>query len=288
MCSAASLAFEKIASVATETERNRLDHILPQGYLEGFTIPSKQGRLCVFDIKRRRWFESSPVRVAAQYGYYDYSESSEPEATADQAFAEFEVTFPPLVRELVARNFSGWERHIEFLVRYAQMLRARSDLFRQEVMNEASNATFLKVEEILSGNKIRYTEMDIRNDPARDTCFKNMSITKMRAEIEKGAGFFAGWNWHLRLTDDVANPVITADNPITLIGFGATATREEALNRHDTLLMFPVCWQACLVASQQEFEERASIPPEMQERMYRLYLNQADGRFAYSPHPVGC
>ena len=91
-----------------------------------------------------------------------------------------------------------------------------------------------------------------------------MSITKMRAEIEKGgAGFFAGWKWHLRLTDDVTNPVIPADNPITLIRFG-TATREEALNHHDTLLMFPVCWQACLVASRQELEGLASMSPEMQ------------------------
>jgi hypothetical protein len=279
------MVFEKVVSVTAQTERNRLDHILPQGYLEGFTIPSKQGRLWVFDIERRRWFESSPGRVAAQRGYYDYSEGGQPEATADQAFTEFENNFPPLRRELVASDFSGWERHLEFLVRYAQMLRARSKLFRQEILNEASGATFLKVEEVLSGNEIRYSELDMQNDPARDTFFKNMSITKMRTEIEKGAGFFAGWKWHLRLADDVTNPVITADNPITLIGFGP-ASREEALKHHDTLLMFPVCWKACLVASRQQFEERAPMPPQMQEGIYRLYLNQADGRFAYSPHQV--
>ena len=35
-------------------QRNRLDHILPQGYLEGFTSPSnsKEGRLWVFNIER--------------------------------------------------------------------------------------------------------------------------------------------------------------------------------------------------------------------------------------------
>jgi hypothetical protein len=85
--------------------------------------------------------ESSPGSVAAERGYYDYSEASEPDATADQAFAEFETSFPPLIRELVANAFSGWMKHCDFLVRYSQMLRARSDLFRQEVLKQASAAS---------------------------------------------------------------------------------------------------------------------------------------------------
>jgi len=92
--------------------RNRLDHILPQGYLEGFTSPEKPGRLWVFNIERGSWFESDPGRVAAERGYYDYSEASEPGATADQAFAEFETNFPPIIRELVASimvpRYAGW------------------------------------------------------------------------------------------------------------------------------------------------------------------------------------
>jgi hypothetical protein len=152
-------------------KRNRLDHILPQGYLEGFNTPSKQGRLWVFDTKRRRWFASSPANVAAERGYYDYSEGSQPAATADHAFGQFEKSFPPLRRELVAANFSGWKTHVDFLVRYAQMLRARSVLFRQEVFKEANESTFLRIEEV-SGNKIRYSELNMQNDPARGTLFQ--------------------------------------------------------------------------------------------------------------------
>jgi hypothetical protein len=278
-------------------DRNRLDHILPQGYLEGFTVPSKQGRLWVFNIERGNWFESSPGSVAAERGYYDYSDGAAPDATADQAFAEFESSFPPIRRELVAGNFSGWTKHRDFLVRYSQMLRARSDLFRQEVLNQASNATFLKVEEVLqtrpsatrpgeTETQIRYSEVEMQSDPQRDAFFKNMSITKMRAEIDKGAGEFAGWHWHLRITQDVAHPVITGDSAVALIGFGHPS-REEAMKHHDTLFVFPVCWQACLVGCRQEFEETDNIPATMLAQLHQMYLDEAGSRFAYSPHRLG-
>jgi hypothetical protein len=190
-------------------ERDRRDHILPQGYLEGFTIPSKPGRLWVHDIERRDWFESSPKAVAAERGYYDYSEGSKPDATADQAFAEFEIDFPPLVRDLVASGFADWTKHVDFLVRYSQMIRARSSLFRQETLQQANHSTFLQVEEVLEVGpnpdrpgetltRIRYSECE--RPP--EAYLKNMTITNMRSEIAKGAGEFAGWNWHVRVTDE--------------------------------------------------------------------------------------
>ena len=147
-------------------ERNRLDHILPRGYLDGFTFPSKERRLWVFNIVQRRWFESSPGSVAAAHGYYDYSERSSPDATADEAFAEFESNFPTLRRELVACNFVGWTKHRDFLVRYSQMLRARSELFREEVLKEAHDTTCLKVDEVLetrpSATKLGETEFHVK------------------------------------------------------------------------------------------------------------------------------
>ena len=47
----------------------------------------------MFNIERGNWFESSPGSVAAERAFYDYSDGSEPDATADQAFAEFENIF---------------------------------------------------------------------------------------------------------------------------------------------------------------------------------------------------
>lgn len=274
-------------------DRNRLDHILPQGYLEGFTSPSREGPLWVFDIERRKWFESNPRSVAAERAYYDYSEGSEPDATADQAFKEFETNFPPLRQELVASNFSGWTKHRELLVRYSQMLRARSDLFRQEVLKEADHATFLKVEEVLQTRsdpnkpgqtecQIKFSAAEMQSNANRAVFFKNLSITKMRMEIGKGAGEFAGWNWGLRFTEDVTKPVITGDNAVALVGFGHSS-REEAMRDQDTLFIFPICWQACLIGRRHKIDETDAFQPTALSDLYPLYLNEAGGRFAHSP-----
>src|ERR1022692_1535791 len=204
---------ENIATVTLQKgiDRNRLDHILPRGYLEGFTIPAKENRLYAFNIEQRTWFETSPGNVSAEHGFYDYSKGATPDATADEAFADFETLFPVLRRELVAATFFEWTKHRDFLVRYSQMLRARSKLFREEMLDEANHATFLKIEEVLETRsspdkpgetevKVRYSDFDPQNDPHRDALFKNLSITKMREEIKKGAGEFAGWHWCLRFT----------------------------------------------------------------------------------------
>ena len=132
-------------------------------------------------------------------------------------------------------------KHRDFLVRYSQMLRARSDLFRQEVLKQ-------------------YSDFEMQGNARRDALFKNMSITKMRTEIGKGAGEFAGWHWHLRSTEDVTKPVITGDNAVALIGSGHPS-REEAMKYQDTLFVFPICWQACLIGSRQEFDETDIIQP---------------------------
>lgn len=54
-----------------KTKSNRLDHVLPQGYLDGFTNPSSQGQVCVFDRQQHRWFNTGTARVGAIRGFYD-------------------------------------------------------------------------------------------------------------------------------------------------------------------------------------------------------------------------
>jgi hypothetical protein len=278
-------------------DRNRLDHILPRAYLEGFTIPSKEERLCVFDIEQRRWLETGTGNVAASHGFYDYSLGGQPDATADQAFNEFEDNFPPLRRDLLATNFSCWTKHRDFLIRYSQMLRARSTLFREQVLKQADSSTFLTLGEVLQTRpsvdrpgeidvQYRYSDLKPETDERRNALFKNLSITEMRAEIAKGAGEFTGWHWCLRFTMDVANPLITSDNAVGLIGFGPPSLA-EAMKHPESLFVFPLCWQACLIGSPRRFDvETDAIAPSLLGEFQRLYLNENDCRFAYSPHPV--
>jgi hypothetical protein len=66
--------------------RNRKDHILPQGYLDGY--PS-QRPVAVFHIKEQRWFPKKPDGVGYKPGFYDYSDGVKHDQTADQAFREY-------------------------------------------------------------------------------------------------------------------------------------------------------------------------------------------------------
>jgi hypothetical protein len=267
---------------STSPARNRRDHILPKGYLTGFTDTGREdGRLYAINVDRQSWFTTSPASVASQRGYYDYSENASPDATADQAFEEFESKFPPLRRELVTSGFSDWTKHREFLVSYSQMLRARSELFRQEALEQVNNSTLLTVAEV-KPTSLTYTEFDPQDDE-RLSLFKNLTITKMREEIKRGAGDFAGWHWCLRFTSDIAMPVVTADNAIALIGTGPQS-RDDAMRHPDTIFVFPICWQACLIGSTRKFDtETEAIHPSLLAEFHKLYLTQSGCRFAYSP-----
>lgn len=71
-------------------QRNRLDHLLPQGYLEGFTNPSVEGELWVLDVSNSRWFPTGTAAVGAIKGFYDYSPEANPTELADNVFRTLE------------------------------------------------------------------------------------------------------------------------------------------------------------------------------------------------------
>jgi hypothetical protein len=80
----------------------------------------------------------------------------------------------------------------------------------------------------------------------------------------------------------MATPLITADNAVGLIGFGPKS-REEAMSHPETIFVFPVCWQACLIASVKEYEETEAIPAPLLAEIHKFYRTRSDSRFAYSP-----
>ena len=115
----------------------------------------------------------------------------------------------------------------------------------------------------------------------RDTLFRNLTITTMRAEIAKGAAFFSNLHWCLRLAVDVANPVITGDDAV--IVEGKAPTLEAALTDGGTLILFPLCRHACLVGSPAKFEvETEAFQAFDLKRLQALYL-RGRCRFSYSP-----
>jgi Protein of unknown function (DUF4238) len=260
--------------------RGRLDHLLPQGYLEGFTNPSTPGRLSVFSIERQRWFESTPRKVAAINGFYDYSPDSASDQTADQAFKEFEDRFPNVRRELVASGFSGWQSHLDFLLRYAQMLRARSELFREQTVTNARQQRIVRVKEVLNETTLSYEELT-ETVEEREKIFRNMAITTMRREIAKGAALFSALHWCLRMAPAVTDPVVTGDDAVLVQH--KTPTLEAALTDANTLVFFPICRHACLIGSPAKFNLETEAFDFRDQKVLQSRYVKGECRFAYSP-----
>ena len=266
------------------TPRGRLDHRLPQSFLDGF-LGQDATQLWIYDRERKRWFEAISGQVAAERGFYDYSLGSVPDQTADDAFQELESKFPTVRTELILTNSSGWETHREFLFTYAQMLRARTELFRQQVLEEARTQPMLRIAEVLPPDpvtghtRLRYEELT-ETDEDREVLYRNRSITTMRAEIAQGAAHFRKLHWCLRLAPDPADPVITSDCPVIAQG---RASAETMFDDPNTLVFFPLCRQACLVGSPARFQRETDTFHSTDLQLMRSLFLEADCRFAYAP-----
>jgi len=261
--------------------RGRRDHLLPQGYLAGFCDPNR-GSLWVHDRQKHQWFATGTRRVAAIRGFYDYSEGSDADQSADDAFRALEDEFPRVVRDLASDDYRNWESRLEFLLRFGNMLRARSELFRREDVESSKTGRWFRVEEVVE----RGPQTGLRVAPCNpgDVFLRNKAITDMRAEIAKGAGVFSDLNWCLRVSRDCADPVVTSDNAIILDG--TAPTRDEAQRHPDTLFFFPISAQACLIGSPSSFGVKydSFIPSDLR-RLHSIYRHSG-GRFIYSPSRI--
>lgn len=263
------------------TQKGRRDHYLPQGYLRGFIDPARENEsqpLWKLDITHKQWSERSTKQVGHITGFYDYAgEGPEVECLppADDAFLELENKFPIVREELLflkRKRFRNWTKHLPFLLRYMDMLRARSPMYfdHREV---AWKATPTWIIEKVDGNKITLKSME--GSPPPDTFIRNRTIFQMREEIQKkGASLLWDFNWALRYTESVHEPFVTSEAPFVaemLPGVSAT----EALQHPDTLLYFPVCWQVCLFGSLRRFDvgtdKLGSHDMEVSRRKYRLF-----------------
>ncbi len=270
-------------------ERNRLDHILPQGYLEGFTNPRHPGNLSIYNCKRRIWFESGTRGVCAERGFYDFSIGTNPPLTADKAFKELESGFPKLRRELAVNGFAGWEQHLEFLLTFAQMLRARSRLFREHVISSGQNLTMGRVDKVTpvpSKNRPGEFDSEVKFTPIgkgaeRDRALKNKSIMDMCAEIAKGPDWMGRLNWCVRLACDSTDPVVTADDAI--IATGSIPALSAAFFDQHTRVFFPICWQACLIGSPSKPANLTGLFETAALSDIRSLYMTSPRRFAYSP-----
>jgi hypothetical protein len=267
-------------------KKNRKDHYLPQSYLKGFIDPERmnhQQPLWHFDVPSGVWSERSPREIGYRHGFYDYASTEAGLETADNAFAELERTYPVVRRELISGNFKNWKDHRDFLLRYAQMMRARSLLFFDQKHAEGKNLRAWTIEEI-SPDRTSVKVRSVEPQPLPADFIRNWTITEMRTEIQKGAAWLNDLNWALRYCESVADPFVISEIP--LMAQGPCPTSEEAMRHPDTVLFFPLCWQACLVGSRQFFHVETGVFLEQDMRTARrMYREKAD-LFILSPTKV--
>jgi hypothetical protein len=241
-----------------EIKKGRRDHYLPQGYLRGFIDPAREGEsqpLWLLDVRYNKWSMKSTKQVAHGEGIYDYAGDS-PELenleTADEAFSELENGFPLIREKLIADNFRNWKRHRRFLFKFMQMLRARSPLFFEQKQAEGRALQTWAVKEVHpDGKTITLDSMEPKPPP--DAFIKNRTILHMREEIKKGAAWLWDLHWALRYCDLPCAPFVMTEAPFLAAG-NRPGEIGQMLRQPETLLYFPICWQACLFGSRVRFD----------------------------------
>lgn len=265
---------------------NRRDHYLPQGYLRGFVDPerAKLSRpLWCFHLHTKKWRERSPKEIGYIDGFYDYGIDNTVAEHPDITFKRLENDFPRIRNRILDDGLASWINHKEFLLAYMQMIRARSPLFFDQWREQAKTIRLSTVTEVLpNGHGVKVDSLEGR--PMTNGEIQNWTISKMREEIKKGPDWLKDFHWALRYTESPEDPVITAEQPVVSIGTSRDAA--TAITDPETLIYFPICWQAFLFGSVRRFDvETDKFHPETLERVRRAYIE--NGRnFLVSPQKL--
>ena len=204
-------------------------------------------------IPYKKWSMKSTKQVAHEEAFYDYvgeEDALKTVETADEAFLELENAFPSIRAKLLSRGFKNWHDDIGFLLRYMQMIRARSPLFFAQKEEEGKSLLASVIMEVHPDGK---TLTVGEPAPLPAPLIKNRAITQMREEIAKGADWLWDFNWAIRYCESVVAPFVTTEAPFIIEG--PTTDIVQAIKHPDTLLVFPLCWQACLFGSLQRFHK---------------------------------
>jgi hypothetical protein len=269
----------------TQPKSGRKDHYLPESYLRGFIFPSREPSnrlLWVYYPEKRRWKEMTPASIGYGHGFYDPIGDPTDLVPADDVFSRLENDFHRVRGELIMENFRNFQDHLEFLLQYVNMLRARSPLFFTQVMGAHRLdrlATVLAVNE--EGRRITLDSLE--GKPAPDTWVRNRTLQEMREEIEKGSQ--ADWarelNWCVRTATE-SLPVITAQH--ALIYLGPNGTKPDA---RDVIFYFPICWQACLIGAKFKWHTKVDeFDSGWLGKLHQIYFAN-EKEFIVSPRKLG-
>jgi hypothetical protein len=267
-------------------KRNRRDHYVPQGYLRGFIDPlrvASQQPLWHFDVHQQVWSERSTREIGYRIGLYDYGSVNDTLESADDTFKSLENSFPLIRGELISTNFENWMEHRDFLLHYMQMIRARSILFFEQKYAEGKNLRALVVDKVNPDGRSA-TVRSLTPSELPDDFIKNWTITEMRTEIQQGAAWLRDFDWAIRYCSSVNEPFVSSESPFMVYGPGLNV--EENVLHPDSLVFFPLCWQACLVGSRRAFDVKRDVFLQEDMRTFRRMYRKSARLFVVSPRQL--
>ena len=120
--------------------------------------------------------------------------------------------------------------------------------------------------------------------PLPEQAIRNFTISKMLQDVRGGASWMTQLDWCLRYTDDENDPYCTTDQAVYVIGTVEHMPISMDLLRHpDTVVIFPLCWQACLFGSTRRFDKPYDRADPRQLQSIRNEQKQYANRFVVSP-----
>jgi hypothetical protein len=217
--------------------------------------------------------------IGYEIGFYDFANDSIDAEHADVTFKTLEDEFPVLRRELVATGFQDWTEHLDFLRLYMHMIRVRSPLYFSQTKQGLESTRLHTITSVdHATNRVTVDSMSGRLMTAAEK--HDHTLRLMRQEFKKGIGWLQDFHWTLRVTEDPNDPIIAGDHPLAVRADGPL---EAAMQRTNTWLFFPLCWQACLVGNRLPWVKDIEPFAPDKLRVYRRTVAEFAQEFVVSP-----
>jgi hypothetical protein len=271
----------------------RKDHWLPQCYMQGFIGPSRKDEprpLYCFEKETQQWRAVSTKEIGQGEGFYDYAEGTDYDAVThpDSVFGRLEKQWRSK-RELMGRDkFASWARHKDLLIEFMHMLRARSPMAMEEQRTVVSSYRVATITEIFphpTDPNLTGVKVDTMTPyPMPAPAVRNTVIGQMLADVQASVLWPKNMDWCLRYTEDENNPYAATDQAVIVQGtLPAQAVTPEVLAHPDTLVIFPLCWEACLFGTPLKFDVSYDRADPQQPLSIRTEQKQRCDRFVISP-----
>jgi hypothetical protein len=271
----------------------RKDHWLPQCYMQGFIGPSRKEEprpLFCFEKETQKWRPVSTREIGQGEGFYDYAEGTDYDAVThpDSVFGRLEKQWRSK-RELMERDkFASWAKHKDFLIEFMHMLRARSPMAMEQQRAYALSRRGAKITSIVphpTNPNLTGVVLDSMTPyQMPEPVVRNMTIAEMLADVQSNVLWPKKMDWCLLYTDDETNPYCATDQAIIVQGtLVAQSVTPEVLAHPDTLVFFPLCWQAGLFGSPSKINVSYDRAHPQQPLSIRNEQKKRCDRFVISP-----